>query len=183
MKNTIVLLFIGLVIVLLGNVRAECIKTQVIEDISLPGQKAAEGHRNMMAIPEALETFCSLNPIPSQLFSTALNRLNDQRDLIPLLVADGELKPNQVRYYKAFFDEIEDNLIECESEAINMRSQGRVPSPEKLVDLTIRPNDIIDVIYLSKVGGSPVRHLVSHKVWYGRIIEYDGYDLCQTSLR
>lgn len=183
MKNTVVLLVIGLLIVFLGNVRAECVRAQILEDISLPGQKTAEGHRSMMSIPEGLEAMCELRPYRQDLFEEARQRLNDQRDLIALLVADGELKPNEVRYYKGFFNDMEDNLNKCELEAKKIRRRGSAPEAKKLVELTIRPNDIIDVYYLYTEGGTPRKHIVSHKIWFGRIIEQDGYDLCQTLLR
>ena len=183
MKNTVVLLVIGLLIVFLGNVRAECIKASILEDISLPGQKTAEGYSSMVSIPEGLEAMCETTPYRPDLFDDAMTRLNAQRDLIPLLVADGELKPNQVRYYKAFFNDMEANLKSCESEAKSIRRRGQKPQEKKLVELTIRPNDIIDVIYLYREGGAPRKHIVSHKVWFGRIIQQDGYDLCQTILK
>ena len=183
MKNTVALLIVGLLIVFLGNVRAECVRSQVLEDISLPGQKLAEGHRNMMSIPDGLEAMCEVRPFRHGLFEEARERLNDQRDLIPLLIADGELKPNQVRYYKAFFNDMEANLKKCETQAKAMRRRGSAPEAKKLVELNIRPNDLIDVTYLFREGGAPRKRIVSHKIWFGRIIEHDGYDLCQTILK
>lgn len=55
MKNTLVLLVIGLIIVFLGNVKAACVKTSILEDISLLVQKSGGGFYNMMAIPERLK--------------------------------------------------------------------------------------------------------------------------------
>lgn len=182
MKNTLILLFIGIIFLFLGQAEA-CVKTSVLEDVSLPTQKAAEGYRNLMSIPEGLEAFCSTQPLRPDLFSEARSRLSVQDELLDFIIQEGKLKPNSIKYYKGFLSDIRANLDSCEREAYQIRRRGNLPELDKLVHLTIRPNDIIDVLYYNTVGGAPRKHIISHKIWFGRIIRQDGFDLCQTLLQ
>lgn len=181
-KNTLILLFLGVIFLFLGQAEA-CMKASVLEDISLPGQKAAEGYRNMMTIAEGMEAFCTVNPHRPDLFDEAKARLQYQEELIELLLADGEIRPNGAKYYRAFMKDVRANLLACEAEAIRIRSIGNAPHLEKVVDLLLRPDDLIEVTYFDKPGGTPQKRIISHKIWFGRIIQQDGYDLCETELR
>lgn len=182
MKNTLILLILGLVFLFLGQAQA-CTKTAVLEDISLPGQKMGEGYFMLMEISEGIEALCSTRSLRGDLFDEARSRLQYQTDLISLLVRDGELKPNQERYYRGFLKDVLKNLNNCEVEANRMRKRGEAPNLKKLVELNIRTNDIVDIFYLFYEGSSPRKHIISHKIWFGRIIQEDGHDLCQTNLK
>jgi len=160
-----------------------CIKANTIEDISLPEQKSEEGYFNPMSIPDAIDTFCTLSPIPNDLFPEAYNRLNTQKALLKDLFSLGLLSRAQNNYYKGFLGDVEKNLMSCEIEAKKMRRRRVLPGYDKLVDLTIRPNDIVDLYYKRSENGFPYKHIVSHKIWFGRIIRQDGFKLCQTKLK
>lgn len=183
MKNTLILLFIGIIFLVLGQAAEACIKTSVLEDVSLPTQKQAEGYHNLMSIPEGMEAFCTTQPFRPDLFVEARLRLSAQDELLEQLIQDGTLKPNGARYYRGFLKDIRENLNTCEKEALKIRQRGSVPEQDKLVQLTIRPNDLIDLYYSNQVGGVPIKHIISHKIWFGRIIRQDGFDLCQTQLQ
>lgn len=183
MNRAFIVFFLCTFFFLLGNLEARaCRETSVLEDISLPGQKSQEGFRTMMDIPEGLEAFCTLNNLDPRLFSEARDRLAFQDELIDVLYAEGELRSNQVRYYRAYFADLLENLNSCELKAMRMRQRGIVFQPAKLVDLNIRPSGLVDIFYKRTPTGFPYKHIVSHSIWFGRIIEEDGFPLCATNL-
>ena len=159
-----------------------CKKASLLEDISLPEQKVGEGFFNLMTIEDGLNALCSLKTIDKSLFEEARRRLDIQDKLVDILLRDGVLKPSGARYYRGFFDEVEENIAACEAESLALRSSQKLPELEKLVQLNIRANDIIDIFYLESSTRRRLKHIISHKTWYGRIIAQDGFNLCQTEL-
>ncbi len=181
MNRALILVVIFGFFFLLGNLQAQtCRETSVLEDISLPGQKADEGFENMMSIREGLEAFCTLNPVDISLFDQARVRLEFQDELIDILAAAGEIRPNGVRYYRGFFQDLLENLKACEVRFHNMRRRGIIFKPANLVDLNIRPTGIVDIYYKSTPQSFPYKRIISHQIWFGRIIEQDGFHLCAT---